>query len=81
MPAATPPGSNQRPFFLPSSADLLRPQDVFSQGILMKALLLPLARHQTGPALVVFDLVPAPGAPADLGLDALPHPTCPIAPG
>lgn len=62
---------NDRPFLLPVSANLARPQDVLSQGILLKSLLDTLVRAKAGPALVAIDAVAAPGAPAGGGLASL----------
>ncbi len=62
---------NGRTFLLPTSANISRPADVLTQGILAKSLLDTLKRGGSGVMLVALDIVPAPDAPAALGLDAL----------
>ncbi len=61
---------NDRAFLLPTSASLARPADVLTQGVLAKSLIGMLARGGARSAILIFDIVPAPGAPAALGLDA-----------
>ncbi len=61
---------NDRAFLLPSSANITRPADVLTQGVLVKSLLGMLARNGNRSAVLALDVVPAPGAPAALGLDA-----------
>ena len=62
---------NDRAFLLPVSANIARPADVLTQGVLAKSLLDVLTRGGTQAAVLALDVVPAPGAPAALGLDAL----------
>ena len=59
---------NDRPFLLPTSANIARPADVLTQGVLAKSLLDLLVRNATRPALLALDVVPTPGSPAALGL-------------
>jgi hypothetical protein len=59
---------NDRPFLLPTSANIARPADVLTQGVLAKSLLDLLARSGTRPALLALDVVPTPGSPTALGL-------------
>jgi len=59
---------NDRPFLLPTSANIARPADVLTQGVLAKSLLDLLTRSGTRPALLALDVVPTPGSPATLGL-------------
>jgi hypothetical protein len=59
---------NDRPFLLPTSANIARPADVLTQGVLAKSLLDLLVRNSTRPALLALDVVPTPGSPAALGL-------------
>lgn len=61
---------NNRPFLLPVSANIARPTDVLSQGILAKTLLDVLVRGGSGASVVAIDAVPAPDT-SPLGLDAL----------
>ena len=61
---------NSRPFLLPVSANIARPTDVLSQGVLAKTLLDVLGRGGSGASVVAIDAVPAPGAPP-LSLDTL----------
>jgi Putative peptidoglycan binding domain/Caspase domain len=60
---------NERTFLLPTSANITRPTDVLTQGVLLRSLLEMLSRGGAGSAVVALDIVPAPGAPAALGLD------------
>ena len=61
---------NERTFLLPTSANIARPTDALTQGVLARSLLEMLSRGGAGSAVVALDVVPAPGAPAALGLDA-----------
>jgi Putative peptidoglycan binding domain/Caspase domain len=63
---------NNRPFMLPVSANITRPADVLTQGILAKSLIDALRRGNAGPTLVAIDVVaaPIPGAPLAVGLNA-----------
>jgi hypothetical protein len=60
---------NDRAFLLPTSANIARPTDVLTQGVLAKSLVGMLTRGGVRTAVVAFDVVPAPGAPTTLGLD------------
>ncbi len=60
---------NDRAFLLPTSANIARPTDVLTQGVLAKSLVGMLTRGGVRSAVVAFDVVPAPGAPATLRLD------------
>jgi hypothetical protein len=62
---------NDRPFLLPVSARITRPADVLTQGVLAKSLIDALVRGNAGASVFALDVVPAPGTPAALGLDAL----------
>ncbi len=63
---------NDRPFLLPVTANITRPTDVLTQGVLAKSLLDPLVRNGAGAALLALDLVTTPGATGGTaGLDAL----------
>ncbi len=61
---------NDRPFVLPISANIARPTDVLTQGVLARSLIEMLTRGGARSAVVALDVVPAPGAPATLGLGA-----------
>jgi Caspase domain len=63
---------NNRPFMLPVSANITRPADVLTQGVLAKSLIDALRRGNAGPTLVAIDVVaaPIPGAPLAVGLNA-----------
>jgi hypothetical protein len=61
---------NDRTFLLPTSANITRPADALTQGVLAKSLLEMLARGGARSAVLALDVVPAPDAPAALGLDA-----------
>jgi hypothetical protein len=63
-------GMNDRPFLLPVSANIGRPSDVMTQGILAKALVDVLSRGKPSRALLALDLVPIPEVPAP-ALDTL----------
>ena len=52
---------NDRAFLLPSSANITRPADVLTQGVLVKSLLGMLARNGNRFAVLALDVVPAPG--------------------
>jgi hypothetical protein len=60
---------NDRAFLLPTTANITRPTDVLTQGVLARSLLEMLMRGRAGAAVVALDVVPAPSAPAALGLD------------
>jgi hypothetical protein len=62
---------NDRPFLLPVSANIARPTDALTQGVLAKSLIDVLRRGNASAAVVAIDVFPAPGAPDRLGLDAL----------
>ncbi len=53
-------GMNDRPFLLPVSANIRRPSDVMTQGILAKAILDVLDRSKPSRGLVALDLVTVP---------------------
>jgi hypothetical protein len=63
---------NNRPFMLPVSANITRPADVLTQGVLAKSLIDALRRGNAGPTMVAIDVVaaPIPGAPLAVGLNA-----------
>jgi hypothetical protein len=61
---------NDRTFLLPTSVNIVRPTDVLSQGVLARSLIDMLSRGGVRSAVVALDVVPAPGAPGALGLDA-----------
>jgi hypothetical protein len=60
---------NDRTFLLPTSANIARPGDVLTQGVLARSLLQIPTRGGARAAVMALDVVPAPGAPASLGLD------------
>jgi Putative peptidoglycan binding domain len=62
---------NNRTFLLPTTARISRPSDVITQGILAKSMLATVSREPSTVAVVVFDLVPQPGAPQRIDLDSL----------
>jgi hypothetical protein len=62
---------NNRTFLLPTTANIARPSDVITQGLLAKSLLGAVTHDPATVAVVVFDLVPAPNGPPKLDLDAL----------
>jgi hypothetical protein len=74
---------NDRPFLLPISANIARPADVLTQGVLAKSLLDLLTQGGGRPAVLALDVVPAPIGPAtgtpanptpanaNMGLDAM----------
>jgi hypothetical protein len=62
---------NDRIFLLPTTANITRPSDLLTQGVLAKTMLNTVSRDPGTVAVVVFDLVPKPDAPARLDLDAL----------
>jgi len=64
-------GFDGRPFLLPVSAELARPGDVMTQGMLAKTLI-DLPRAGSYPALVILDAVAAPGSGPN-GLGGLVH--------
>jgi peptidoglycan hydrolase-like protein with peptidoglycan-binding domain len=62
---------NNRTFLLPTTARIGRPSDVITQGVLAKAMLTTVSRDPATVAVVVFDLIPQPGQPQRIDLDAL----------
>ncbi len=72
---------NDRAFLLPASANIARPADVLTQGVLAKSLLDVVARGGAGAAVVAMDVVPAPGSTATAGLDTLAQGSLPDALG
>jgi len=63
-------GMNDRPFLLPVSANIARPSDVMTQGILAKAILDVLNRGKPSRGVAALDLVPMPDGPS-LALNTL----------
>lgn len=61
---------NDRTFLLPISANIARPSDLLTQGVLAKTMLTTVSRDSETVAVVIFDLVPKPDAPK-INLDAL----------
>lgn len=53
---------NDRAFLLPVSATLERPTDLFTQGVLVKAVYDALSRSNAGPSVVALDVMPPSGA-------------------
>ena len=53
---------NDRAFLLPVSATLERPTDLFTQGMLVKAIYDALSRSKAGPSVVALDVIPPAGA-------------------
>ncbi|MBM3620814.1 MAG: hypothetical protein FJX20_09000 [Alphaproteobacteria bacterium] len=53
---------NDRAFLLPVSATLERPTDLFTQGVLVKAIYDALSRNSAGPSVVALDVMPPSGA-------------------
>ena len=53
---------NDRAFLMPVSATLERPTDLFTQGVLVKAVYDALSRSKAGPSVVALDVVPPAGA-------------------
>ena len=62
---------NGRPFLLPVSANVTRPADLLTQAVLARSVANAGAQANAGPSLSVIDVVPMPGAPAELGLASL----------
>jgi Putative peptidoglycan binding domain/Caspase domain len=62
---------NNRPFLLPTTANIARPSDALTQGVLLKALVDTLKASTITAAVVALDLVPKPDGSAQLGLEAL----------
>ena len=62
---------NNRTFLLPTSANIARPSDVITQGLLAKSLLGAATHDPATVAVVAFDLVAAPNGPPKLDRDAL----------
>jgi hypothetical protein len=63
-------GFEDRPFVLPVSADINRPADVLTQGLLAKTLLNAAASGRPA-GMLAIDAVPMPGGPSVVPLDAL----------
>lgn len=61
---------NDRAFLLPVSATLERPTDLFTQGVLTKAVYDALWRNNAGPSLVALDVIP-PAGPKPTGFDTV----------
>lgn len=61
---------NDRAFLLPVSATLERPTDLFTQGVLVKAIYDALARNNAGPSMVALDVMP-PQGPKPTGFDTV----------
>jgi hypothetical protein len=61
---------NDRLFLLPVSANIVRPADVLTQGVLVKSLI-DVVSAGVGASFVAVDAVPMPGTPAALHFDAL----------
>ena len=53
---------NDRAFLLPVSATLERPTDLFTQGVLTKAIYDALVRNMAGASVVALDVIPPAGA-------------------
>jgi hypothetical protein len=64
---------NDRTFLLPTTATVSRPSDVMTQGVLAKSMLAAVSHDPATIGVVVYDLVPLPGATAPIGLDVLAH--------
>ena len=62
---------NGRPFLVPVSANVTRPADLLTQAVLARSVANAGAQANAGPSLSVIDVVPMPGAPAELGLASL----------
>ncbi|HET8996097.1 MAG TPA: peptidoglycan-binding domain-containing protein, partial [Acetobacteraceae bacterium] len=60
-----------RPFLLPVSAQVARPADLLTQGILAQSVVDAVTRNTKAPALIVLDAIPAPAAPDSLALERL----------
>ena len=52
---------NDRAFLLPISATLERPTDLFTQGVLVKAIYDAIVRSHAGPSVVALDVMPPAG--------------------
>lgn len=61
---------NDRAFLLPVSATLERPTDLFTQGVLTKAVYDALSRNKAGPSVVALDVIP-PAGPKPTGFDVI----------
>jgi hypothetical protein len=68
---------NNRPFLLPITANIARPSDALTQGVLAKALLDTLNANTVTAAVAVLYLVPKPDGPQQLGLETLTSTTFP----
>jgi hypothetical protein len=62
---------NNRPFLLPTTANIARPSDALTQGVLLKALVDTLKTNTVTAAVVALDLVSKPDGPQPLGLETL----------
>jgi hypothetical protein len=74
-------GFEGRPFLLPVSANVSRPGDVLTQGVLAKTLLSTLIGGKPSTAVLALDTVPLPNDTAPPALDALLQPALPPAIG
>ena len=70
-------GYEDRPFVLPVSANVSRPADALTQGLLAKTLLNAAAGGKTAAGVLVLDTVPMPNSAAVTPLDALLQPALP----
>jgi hypothetical protein len=70
-------GYNDRPFLLPVDANVTRPSDVLSQGVLLKSLLNAVVNAKPATAVLAVDAVRLPKATTPLTLDALEKPALP----
>jgi hypothetical protein len=66
-----------RSFVLPVSADISRPADVLTRGLLAKTLLNAAAGGKPAAAILAIDAVPLPNGPSVLDLDRLMQPALP----
>jgi hypothetical protein len=66
---------DSRVFLLPASAALTRDTEVLSQGIVSRVFVNALLRSGASSGLILFDLLPLPGANAGLPLDSLVDPS------
>ena len=60
-----------RPFLLPVSAQVTRPADLLTQGVLAKSLMDAVTQNTKAPAVIALDAIPAPNAPDSLSLNRL----------
>ena len=70
-------GYGDRPFLVPVSANLGRPTDVLTQGMLAKSLLEGVTGGKPSTALVMLDTVAVPGGAPTVPLDAIMQPAPP----